>query len=441
MADALHTSRLCSLPVELKSAILQSMDLDTLKHMRLTSQLWATLGEIYLIHPAFTTFPYRNDFSRLQAISQHSVYSTLIHSLTFNMGELNEFHARHQYYFTTYMAHGEDRGDAWPRYFPLGLSPLTQLHASLVCDPEILSQSFSSLPNLSSIFVSLTNFPFPNEPELAILQQIWQSPSTRALPRVSTTQRFTTILETLLPHIAKTKLRRLKHDSLPVEFFAQKQSRIESFDPIFSQLSEIDLVLNYSDLPNNLHSAKALENLARCLRCARGLKRLSLTWIGRRKVDISVLFSELLPQEDSAEETYFPELEYLHLEGIASPLELLVRFVLGLKGSLKDLELGGEGSHSPGRAPNGGVHLVTGRFKDLFERVREGMAKVESEDGLERFVVKGDLLEMGTDEDGAGGYWPVNAWTRVGVLGKRVGDASVINGMIAVSVSAEGLVL
>lgn len=424
MADALYTLSLCSLPVELKSAILQSMDLDTLKHMRLTSKLWATLGEMYLIPPAFTSFPHRNDFSRLQAISQHPVYSTLIRSLTFNLGDVNEYHARHNYYFTTYMRHNEDRlsraEDAWPRYF--NLRPLAHLYSSLVCDPDILSQTFSSLPNLTSLFVSLANFPFPDEPELAVLRQIWQIPSTRMLNRVLTTERFTTILETLLPHIAKTNLKRLKHDCLPVEFFAQKQSRIESFGPIFSRMSEIDLALNYSDLPNNLHSANALENLARCLRCAEGLKRLSLTWLGRRKVDVSVLFMALLPQEDTKEETYFPKLEYLHLEGLASPLELLVGFVLGLKGSLKDLELGGEGSHAPRQMPNGGVHLVTGRFKDLFERVREGMAKVEGEDGLERFVVKGDLLEMGTDGNGAGGFWPVNAWTRVEVLGKRFSD-------------------
>jgi len=59
------------LPVELRQTILQILDLDSLKSIRLASKAWAFLAEEYLISPSFTTLPHRDDMSRLLAISQH----------------------------------------------------------------------------------------------------------------------------------------------------------------------------------------------------------------------------------------------------------------------------------------------------------------------------------------------------------------------------------
>jgi hypothetical protein len=199
-------------------------------------------------------------------------------------------------------------------------------------------------------------------------------------------------------------------------------------------------VLNTGDLFADEHFVRGLKNLGRCLRCAKGLKRLSLTCLARGSVIVSPLFMELVPQEDAEEETYFPQLEFFHLEAVMISFDLLVRFVLGLKGSLRDLELGGEGSHPYGKTPRGGVHLITGRYKDLFERVREGMAKVEGGNGLERFVVKGDLVDASTDREGVGGYGRVIEWTRVEELEKRFNAASDINDEVG-AISVEGLVL
>ena len=59
------------LPVELRQTILQILDLESLKSIRLASKAWAFLAEEYLISPSFTTLPHRDDMSRLLAISQH----------------------------------------------------------------------------------------------------------------------------------------------------------------------------------------------------------------------------------------------------------------------------------------------------------------------------------------------------------------------------------
>jgi hypothetical protein len=356
------------------------MDLDTLKQMRLTSKLWATLGESYLIGPDFIAFSYRRDFPRLRTICRHSFYSTCIHSLTFNLGDMNESNSR------------------------------SGAYAPFICESDILSESFSSLPNLSSISISMANDTCTNEPVLAILRQTWAVPLERSLRRDEVCYRFGNVLKTLCPHVAKTKLRRLKHDCLPIEFFAQYQSRIEVTRPIFSQLTEIDLALNSGSFSHDQRFLGMLKSLGRTLRCAKGLERLSLTWLVWRRVDLSELFMELLPQEDSEEKTYFPKLEFLHLEALKIHLEPLVQFILGLKESLKVLELGGEVSHTR-RWPNGGIHLLTGGYKDLFERVREGMANAERGNGLERFMVKDNLIDTGTDKDGVGGFGRLVAWT------------------------------
>ena len=59
------------LPVELRQTVLQFLDLESLKSIRLTSKAWAVLGEEYLISDSFTTLPHRDDMSRLLSISQH----------------------------------------------------------------------------------------------------------------------------------------------------------------------------------------------------------------------------------------------------------------------------------------------------------------------------------------------------------------------------------
>lgn len=148
------------LPVELRQEILQRMDLETLKVMRLTTKSWASLGEEYLMPAEFSTLPHRNDIDRVLAISRHPKYSYRIQSLFINLGEINEWHARHNAYFMQYMRNSDERSEAletaWSSYALL--KEQTKQNIDTFCELPLLMEAFSRLPNLRSISVRLVNF-------------------------------------------------------------------------------------------------------------------------------------------------------------------------------------------------------------------------------------------------------------------------------------------
>jgi len=90
------------LPVELRRAVIQHLDIPTIKSLRLTSKAWGALGEEYLVSPLFTALAHRPDIGRLIALSEHPKFSFRIQKLRFNHGEINEYHARHNTYFLQY---------------------------------------------------------------------------------------------------------------------------------------------------------------------------------------------------------------------------------------------------------------------------------------------------------------------------------------------------
>lgn len=54
------------LPVELLRNVIEKLDVSSIKALRLTSRLWASLGEDYLIHSTFNTLPHRKSSSTVQ---------------------------------------------------------------------------------------------------------------------------------------------------------------------------------------------------------------------------------------------------------------------------------------------------------------------------------------------------------------------------------------
>lgn len=87
-----------SLPTEICHCILEFSSLESVKVLRLTSKAWAVLGQEYLISPDFLCQTYRDDFTRLLAVANHSAFSPLIKSIRFDQGELHDYHARHNMY-------------------------------------------------------------------------------------------------------------------------------------------------------------------------------------------------------------------------------------------------------------------------------------------------------------------------------------------------------
>lgn len=388
-----------SLPTELKQFIILYMDLPSIKATRLTCKLLCTLSTPHLLSPTFHSFAHRPDFDRLLKICRHPIFPPYIHALELNLGEVNEYHGRHNIYFSQYTRDPETRvaeaEDAWLRYSNLKF--LREEYTPRICDLDILSEAFRSLPNLSTLSVSMAKFPLPSEPQLAILETIWKIPSTRLLRRDVAKVRFTTILSSLLPSVEPAKVKTLSHDRLPFEFFAQNKTLIRSMTPIFHNLTDLRFVVDYSDISNDLHRLQAFENFATCLQAATNLRNLNICFQSRRKIDITPLLKNLLANSHESKST-FPQLQSLHIEGVASAFDPLANFLISLAPTLRSLEFGGEGCHGPNQLANGGIHLQDGKFVQLFAKLEEAM-----KDSSTRFVIKGDLVEVE-----GGGSWFLN---------------------------------
>ncbi|CCD55302.1 hypothetical protein ACHAPC_005820 [Botrytis cinerea] len=389
------SSHLLSLPVELLRFVILYMDLPAIKSTRLTCKLLSLLSTPYLIPPKFHGFAHRPDFNRLLQLCRHPTFSSCIQSIELNLGDIDEFHARHNAYIFSPETRAELAEEAWFRYSSLKF--LRDEHSSRTCDPDILSEVFRSLPNLSALSVSMVNFPLPYEPALSLLASVWRVPSTRLLHRDLTKERFTTILFSLLHSVEALKLRKLSHDCLPFEFFAQNKVLFESITPIFSNLTDLRLALDYSGIPDDFNSEEAFANIAICLKAATNLENFYGCFQSKRKINITPLLEDLVSKSDK-QKHFLPRLRSLHIEGVSSRFLALESFLISLSSTLEVIEFGGDGCHEPNQLSNGGVHLLDGKFRRLFENVEKAIGGP-----LARFVVRGDLVEVE-----GGGSWFLN---------------------------------
>jgi hypothetical protein len=374
------------LPIELRRSVLQHVDLTSLKNLRLTSKPWAELGEEYLLSPVFNVFACRPDFNRLHLIAEKEKFKYRIQSLHFNHAEVNEYHARHNTYFLQYMRDTETRVETqtstWHNY--MELKEEIESHLQIFSSAGDLEWIFSRLPNLRSIEVSLMQCPFPEEHHPELLKDIWRIPSTRYLPRIATVERFRCLIEAVAACVSTISIKSISHDRLPLEFFARRPMEISLVSAAFQSLTSLDLALDYSDLPNNLHAAQAFQNLSQCIRSATSLQTLALELQGRKKIAIAPLLSSF-----RAHDNVLTNLEKFTLKGALTTEEGLGGFLANLK-VLKMLQLGGEGVKAPHQPANGGVHLDKGTFRGLFERIKEMR--------LESFKLQGDLVGLESGE-------------------------------------------
>jgi hypothetical protein len=374
------------LPIELRRAVLQHVNLTSLKNLRLTSTSWAELGEEYLLSPDFNVFACRPDFDRLRLIAEKEKFKYRIQSLHFNHAEVNEYHARHNTYFLQYMRDPETRVETqtstWHTY--MELKEEIESHLQTFSSTDNLEWILSRLPNLRSIEVSLMQCPFPEEHHPDLLKEIWRIPSTRYLPRIATVERFRCLIEAVAACVSIISIKSISHDRLPLEFFARRPMEISLVSAAFQSLTSLNLALDYSDLPNNLHAAQAFQNLSQCIRSATSLQTLELELQGRKKIAIGPLLSSF-----RAHENVLTSLEKFILKGVLTTEQDLGGFLTNLK-SLKIMQLGGEGVKAPHQPANGGVHLEKGTFCGLFETIKEMR--------LESFILQGDLVGLESGE-------------------------------------------
>jgi hypothetical protein len=255
-------------------------------------------------------------------------------------------------------------------------------HMLFACSPELLGPALKNLPHIKKVDVSLSTFPFSDDDEsLELLRQIWNIPSTRLIPRVAPTERFTALCSAMAESPARVE--ELSHDRLPFEFFTQRAITISLISTVFVPLTKLSLVLDYSDMPNNLYSLQTFQNLSHCLRSASRLQMLSLSFQGRKKIDISPLLASFTEHEH-----IFEKLQDTKFEGVRCTEDALVKFLTMHKKSLKRVQLGGIGYKALHQKSNGGVHLGEGTWKEALKRVQEVLH-------LERkcFLVQGDMVD------------------------------------------------
>ncbi|KAK0118274.1 hypothetical protein ONS95_012573 [Cadophora gregata] len=383
-----------SLPNELRRVILQHLPISDLKSIRRASKSWSILGQEYLLAPIFRTLPHRPDTLHLKGISTHPAFNHRIQSIHFNHGEVNEYSGRHNSYFLQYLMVPEERLTqqyaAWKAYEHF--KQLTNTYLPTSCDEDMLTEIFANLPNLTSLKISLMLCPFikwdPEVPELLV--NIWGFPSTRLLPRVATVERMTSIMNAIAANSATLTINSLSHDRLPFEFFFQNQKKMAVISTSFRNLTTLELLIEYSDLPNDTHAAQAFSNLRKCLRAAPLLKDLSLGFQGRRKVDIAPLLASF-----AADEYTFLHLSTLQLQGMITTETDLCDFLVRQKSTLTRVILGGPGVVAVRQPANGGIFLDTGSWKGLVSRLSEELKLDKA--GACVVLLQGDLkgLESG----------------------------------------------
>jgi hypothetical protein len=362
------------LPIELRQEILQCLRLQDIKSIRLTSTSWAKLAQPFLIRPTFLSLPHRDDFSRLLLLSQHPSFARSIEKLELDMGELNEYHARHNTFFVQYMRDPEDRDQesqgAWAEYAKL--KNQKELLVDKYCNPELLEETFKTLPNLRAIDFNLTRCPF----EHPLLQQIWKIPTTRLLSRVSITQRFSNVIYAAR-HLA---LDSLSHDCLPFEVWGQR-SILEDVPATFQALRSLKVSLDYSVFPNALHSGNSFTGFNSALCAAPNLQVLHIGFANSIRPDWN--FTQYMGNST------WRNLHTLGLEAMNLAEEDVAIFLIRHAASLKQLQLGVyEKTNAFGRVSNmqNIIQFRHGSLMGLLTRIRERMR-------LKKLNMRGDMFE------------------------------------------------
>lgn len=315
------------LPIELRRAILDVCPIDSIKSIRQTCVSWASIGEEYLLSPNFTSLPHRDDLTRLYNISQHTTLSEYVRSLKLNMGEMNDYQARHNVYFIHYTRDPELRQSlldvGWKEY-----AWLQKDKASLAENCQLLQalqRSLGHLPNLQGTDIRLTECPYDNE----MLQRLWKISTTKQGPRRLDMGNFYRILKAA----QEIDMKSLSHDRLPIDFFRYSNGTLEETGSALRNLMSLRLTINTRLIAKEDISA-LMPKLAIWVQSAPFLHTLEL------------LFESELAQEAGLvrhfEDFTWPGLHTLSLPDSQAPFDEILPFVLRHARTLRRFDLGTE---------------------------------------------------------------------------------------------------
>jgi hypothetical protein len=289
-----------------------------------------------------------------------------VETLEIIMGEVHEYHARHNTYFIQYLNHPEDREEysreAWNEY--LELKSQKKSLASKYCKLDILEKAFEHLPNLKSIEVNLSSCPF----EHPLLQRIWHIPSTKLNARVPNTLRFINIITAA----RKVRMHTLSHDRLPFEFWCQKGIS-KKVIYAFQDLRSLKLSLDFStSIKTPLDIEVCLMNLGSALTSTPHLETLYIGFAngGAHSGVPQFSFADILG------EFTWPHLRTLGLEAMTVFEEDIVTFLRRHAATLKRLQVGVSNSSrvsAQSLAVRTGIHFAQGSVLGLQSRIREAL--------------------------------------------------------------------
>lgn len=226
-------SGLGDLPTELRDQILQYLDLDAIKSIRLTSRKWALLSRQYLLDPEFEAMPYRDDFERLLEISQHPYFSSRVEQITIRMENVDEYRLRSNMYYYNEEFSPEALESALAEFSKC--KGLQEIFKDDFRNPRILKKVFPALKNLEAVHIKTQECLY-NHP---LLRNAWAKSFSRRAPDELEIKHFIAILHAT----ANSKLRTLSHDGLPLEIWVL-DGFCQELAPAFCGLATLKLSID-----------------------------------------------------------------------------------------------------------------------------------------------------------------------------------------------------
>lgn len=257
------------IPAEVKHLIYKKLDVEDVLSLRLVSRAWAHVGREYLLGPTITLKPYRDDFHRLQAISQHPYFKERVKHLVIEKVALDD------YFFRCHLHIVSPESQQPQAEFAKSVAAFTRLEGQLrlyassqeVADYEDILRN---LPKLIGVQFAKKNCPFPIGTSAA---RAWRGMSNEMEQRGDTG--FKHMIESLVNSEVKMKHLTISNVSF-IHMWRESETLLAS---LFVNLEYVKL---HIDPPNpNLDNAstrnRSFKAMLKFLTTAKGLKEI---WLG-----------------------------------------------------------------------------------------------------------------------------------------------------------------
>jgi hypothetical protein len=391
--DMETNNTIISLPVEILGLVFSYLEVADRRNLREVCRATADVGYDHLVPPQFNFFQWREgrDVDRLFSISTHARLRDSVKSVTYNLAELEEYVSRYTAYLRYYVVEPEMRDEilrrGWAEYTQAEKQRRRCSVLSLTKN-EVLQRTFAELPRLETLRIVWNECPYLD----SVLVDVFTKLSCRKLDKEQVTQNLETALSAaaLVPQLSRLEI---DHWTGPMAADLFCRSPPSSF----GSLTVLKVAL---DSKSSLPDINSIDPLLPSLlsRCSHSLRHLVFVLdeqdlVGPSAYDLRQIIRhrdyndkpDTGREDDSSTDKvdqdrwqmiHFPNLIELHLDSFRCSTYELTSF-LSLHPKLCRLRLGGRGLQKSPKSKFGGLHLVDGRFKQLFTSMRETLHNLE----------------------------------------------------------------